>query len=639
VNFGGYGTLQEVDICSYMASAISCGLNKLYVDTFTYPPPAKGLKKMPPKDPTWLRLSKDIQSAAQDGGSPVIMNGSNGRADSRKFVCTFCYRMYSPPKNGKKSGEYRKDGIVNVDKGGQRCVGKTLVRRTATKCAIVPGEICPYRLVIKWDEIGFYFDTKLGSPCHKYHIQMKPEIMQVPTQLISQEEKENLDALAESGLGANVGQSFIHSKLGKYVSRANITYIQDLTPKEPLHPSLKSSDIDLLLQFFKETREIMYQVLWDVPVEGDKTKLLSSITDGETKNVSTIDHSTDVNLRYIKEMTSHTRRNQNIDPKSRIFVSVCWANLKELRLFKLFPEVLHCDATSDTNNSKNYLLTFSGRTSTGHQFIFLRIWIVNQKRTSFRWIFHSVMKHFIPQKVLDRVRYAMVDGDPQQCAELNIAISDYMPQVFSGRCSWHIVNQGWKKHVPTHTAVPEEKQEMYINLCHRIKSWLYSFMRHGHIETYEEYVLSRKLIIVYLRSPSVWEACNRTDHILKSMLKFVNDHALLIINQVCVPRRLHIRHFDVTTNSAHEGTNFGMKNHTISVKPCHSMDSAGKALTLQGVLKVCEIEDYSAKGIVRNKLWSNLPTSDHLTDWADSILNSTMDRIDGYVINPLNSSE
>ena len=49
VNFGGCGPLQEVDICSYMASGSSFDLNKLYVDTLSYPPPAKGLKKMPPK--------------------------------------------------------------------------------------------------------------------------------------------------------------------------------------------------------------------------------------------------------------------------------------------------------------------------------------------------------------------------------------------------------------------------------------------------------------------------------------------------------------------------------------------------------------------------------------------------------------
>ena len=67
----------------------------------------------------------------------------------------------------------------------------------------------------------------------------------------------------------------------------------------------------------------------------------------------------------IQEMLYDAQHQENINPESRLFVAIAWSNTKEFRSFKLFPEVIHCDATCDTNNSKNHLITFTGRTSAG----------------------------------------------------------------------------------------------------------------------------------------------------------------------------------------------------------------------------------------------------------------------------------
>ena len=45
VKVGVDGILQEIDICTYIHSGNILSLNRLYVDSFKYPPPAKGLKK------------------------------------------------------------------------------------------------------------------------------------------------------------------------------------------------------------------------------------------------------------------------------------------------------------------------------------------------------------------------------------------------------------------------------------------------------------------------------------------------------------------------------------------------------------------------------------------------------------------
>jgi hypothetical protein len=83
---------------------------------------------------------------------------------------------------------------------------------------------------------------------------------------------------------------------------AKVAYIQSSAPKEPLHPSLKNSDIDDLISFFKSSKEISYQLLWDVPTSVEKTMLVSSITSVENRHEETIDHSGDPNMLPIQDM-------------------------------------------------------------------------------------------------------------------------------------------------------------------------------------------------------------------------------------------------------------------------------------------------------------------------------------------------
>eukprot|EP00957_Ditylum_brightwellii_P110196 8405469-Ditylum_brightwellii.AAC.1 len=62
------------------------------------------------------------------------------------------------------------------------------------------------------------------------------------------------------------------------------------------------------------------------------------------------------------------------------------------------------------------------------------------------------------------------------------------------------------------------------------------------------------------------------------------------------------RHYDVSSNNAHEGTNYGFKSHSAAVRPCQKLDSTGKALTLQGVLKVNDIEHEALRGFTVKSL-------------------------------------
>ena len=128
--------------------------------------------------------------------------------------------------------------------------------------------------------------------------------------------RENLIALAESCVGSGAGRNFLYNKLGKHLLNAKIAYIQNSAPKEPLHPSLKNSDIDDLISFFKRSKEISYQVLWDVPTSVEKTMLVSSITSGEKRHEEIIDHNGDPNMVQIQDTMYDAWRQENINPES-----------------------------------------------------------------------------------------------------------------------------------------------------------------------------------------------------------------------------------------------------------------------------------------------------------------------------------
>eukprot|EP00957_Ditylum_brightwellii_P030864 2338708-Ditylum_brightwellii.AAC.1 len=67
------------------------------------------------------------------------------------------------------------------------------------------------------------------------------------------------------------------------------------------------------------------------------------------------------------------------------------------------------------------------------------------------------------------------------------------------------------------------------------------------------------------------------------------------------------------------------------VKPYQKLDSAGETFTLQGVLKVNDIEQEASRDFTVKSLWSQLPTVNHETELADGILHTTMSRIDKYI--------
>jgi hypothetical protein len=66
--------------------------------------------------------------------------------------------------------------------------------------------------------------------------------------------------------------------------------------------------------------------------------------------------------------------------------------------------------------------------------------------------------------------------------------------------------------------------------------------------------------------------------------------------------------------------------------PCHRLDRARKALTLQANLKMSAIAQECTMGVLQKRLWSASGTSDRVTTLAESVILSVLERTDEYII-------
>ena len=519
-------SIREVDICDYLGKFTPHPLvRRLYLapDKFDKPP-LNG--ESITNNAHWKQLKVALEAAAHTAGSPIMCNG--GGKDKRIFKCKLRNRVYKPKLSTKKDSAPRQDDLINMDKGGRRHGGVSESKRTRTTQALTIDDRCPFSFTVKWDFHGFYITKEsiiYGCPNHENHLQGDLSTLSLPMNLIPEQEKEILQSMADACIGAGIGRNYIFSKLGKFITKAQISHFTS-EPSRPLVDGLKKSDTDSLLDFFEATEDISYQTLWDVPLPNGKTALISCLNIDRAQGFAEIDHTDDPDFIVPRESAQIARNNTLVDRGARIFIAVAFANKYDIRTFLLFPEVIHGDCTCDTNNTNNHLLTFSCRTSSGKQVVFLKVWLPNQKRFSFRWVFKFVLTSLFDPRAFLRTRLVMVDGDPQQKSELSKALLDYMPNAIDGGCGWHIVEQGWKRHGPAMTAVTVAggKRDKFNLFKKRVKDWCYSWMTAGGVESEDEYTVSKQLLFAYLASPEVLDACDGHQHLPDQVSEFIRNY-------------------------------------------------------------------------------------------------------------------
>jgi hypothetical protein len=124
----------------------------------------------------------------------------------------------------------------------------------------------------------------------------------------------------------------------------------------------------------------------------------------------------------------------------------------------------------------------------------------------------------------------------------------------------------------------------------RVKDWCYSWMTPGGVESEDEYHVSKQLFFAYLVSKEVLDAVDCQQYVLDQVSDFVLKHLIIYDDVFLFFKKKLLRHFNVKTSSAHEVTNFGIKEHATAVLPSHSISVAGEKLCLQPTMKGKQLE-------------------------------------------------
>ena len=122
------------------------------------------------------------------------------------------------------------------------------------------------------------------------------------------------------------------------------------------------------------------------PTHQDDTMTISTykVSPGEVRYT---DIKNNNKLVGLSNEISEEQEERKLSENDALFIAVAWIVKPAFCLFKLCPEVLWVDVTSHFNNKGFHLLTFSCITSIGKQVVFMWVFIPNQQRFSFRWVF------------------------------------------------------------------------------------------------------------------------------------------------------------------------------------------------------------------------------------------------------------
>ena len=162
-----------------------------------------------------------------------------------------------------------------------------------------------------------------------------------------------------------------------------------------------------------------------------------------------------------------------------------------------------------------------------------------------------------------------------------------------------------------------------------VKKWCFTFMWPKYCETREELKISKCLMLAYLHSRPVRNFLNA--NLRKIVHDFLVERVFIHDETFAMCTRMGVCHYEEATNSSHEGTNLGMKEHSAPVLSGSSVNFNTAMLNFQSDVKINEILRKSASTVESKRLYSSeLPSSDTVTDLCHDLLVKDWQRKQDY---------
>jgi hypothetical protein len=241
----------------------------------------------------------------------------------------------------------------------------------------------------------------------------------LPTRLLTSDQIDNIVHVVHATLNNECARKYIHGKFGKFISLMKAAY---LCRRENGDLNSPRDDIDQMMDNMEKSDKISFVSLSDVPIK-DHFNVNNTNCDVDTMTISTTKsftghvHYEPINesseISSLSAQINEERSEWYLQKEEALFIVVAWIVKPVFWLFKLCPEVVWVDVTSHSNNKGFHLLTFSSHLSIGKQIGWMWIFIPNQQRFSFRWVFKEALPKLVLRWLRECVLFFMKDGDPQ----------------------------------------------------------------------------------------------------------------------------------------------------------------------------------------------------------------------------------
>ena len=130
-----------------------------------------------------------------------------------------------------------------------------------------------------------------------------------------------------------------------------------------------------------------------------------------------------------------------------------------MRLTRMHPECFMVDTTHGTNNERKELFTVAGKDGNNFAFNACRCFIPNQQQWVFNLLFSQCLPIFFGKTITSRINLLVTDGATTEYIPILkiIGKNGPYPHCSHGLCYFHLVIQGWNKHVkPCVTQIVKE---------------------------------------------------------------------------------------------------------------------------------------------------------------------------------------
>ena len=503
---------------------------------------------------------------------------------------------------------YRDRSYINNRKHSRKA-GKSMPKKTITKRAICKEEVCNFHFYVSRNAAAFYIVPGIGNVMHTNHPKNKPdsEYISLPSRFLYDNQKELICDVGNAHANLSVAVNMIWEKTKHVIDYNTVRYLHGLhNGKEDVDGIEKKNSTHALISFLQKNN-YKHMVLYD---EGDSR--LSSVATDTSGSSEKKTHEAVVEEDDLSSFVSINRTKQKVGSDQKMLIATAWTIPGEEAFTYLFPETWFMDTVQDTNDEERPLFTITAKDSEGYMFTVLRVYMPNQKQWAFNWIFQEVIPKLIGKDVLCRVNHIITDGDVCETSQLDNALDTHFPNASRGRCGYHLVSQGWKKHVkgPKAYKLKTENYKYFGEVTSTLKNWLYTWMK-PNCETEQEYEYSRNMFYSFLRSNEVKEKCS--EQFCSDVTTFVSYYLDVHKKLYCFYNRKYLLHFDEYSNSAHEGTNRAIKYCAAPVGPTTPLPKSAEILSTNGKRNVEQKKNKYNKDLHGTKLYSDLQCKDDLT--------------------------